>query len=590
MPIRPLPNDPSLEHLRKQAKRLRRAIAAGDAAAAAEVRELHPRAARVLPRFALSDAQLVVARGYGFDTWAKLKTHLAGIARFAWNTPPMPDPSSPVDVFLRLACLVYGDWDRSNPERAERMLREDPPLGRVDIYTAAAAGEVDETRRLIALDPAIVHAKGGPLGWEPLLYACYSRMPDRGPDGSTLEVARLLLAHGADPNAGFLWGSTYAFTALTGAFGEGEDNRNQLPHPHRDALATALLEAGADPNDSQLLYNRHFNENDDHLRLLFAYGLGRDRGGPWLARLNDRRLTPGQLLVEELWAAAKNNFPGRVELLLAHGVDVNARGLRDGRTPYEAAVRAGHRNLAEYLVKHGARRVELDPVEAFGVDILSGRFDDARARLAADPSLLEKLGHYGRVDLLHRAVDASRADAVRFVVGLGIDVNGMVRDTGLDRTALHNAAMGGNVEMVTLLRELGGDLTLRDQSHQATPIAWAAYGEQHDVVRLLMPAASIFDAVQCGGVERVAALLDADPSLATAADAGGTPLVFYLHPGVPRLAEMTALLLARGASLDARAPGGRTPLDRAIARGWSEFAAMLRARGAHTSGDRSEEA
>ena len=77
-----------------------------------------------------------------------------------------------------------------------------------------------------------MNAKGGPLDWEPLLYACYSRMDGARTDWSTLEVARLLLAHGADPNAGFLWGANYVFTALTGAFGEGEDNMNQLPHPH----------------------------------------------------------------------------------------------------------------------------------------------------------------------------------------------------------------------------------------------------------------------------------------------------------------------------------------------------------------------
>ena len=84
---------------------------------------------------------------------------------------------------------------------------------------------------MLEADPTTVNAKGGALRWEPLLYACYSRMDGNLSKGSTLEVARLLLAHGADPNAGFLWGATYAFTALTGAFGEGEDGINQPPHP-----------------------------------------------------------------------------------------------------------------------------------------------------------------------------------------------------------------------------------------------------------------------------------------------------------------------------------------------------------------------
>ena len=48
MPSRPLPNNPSLEQLRKEAKRLRKAVAAGDAGARALVMEFHPHAERAL--------------------------------------------------------------------------------------------------------------------------------------------------------------------------------------------------------------------------------------------------------------------------------------------------------------------------------------------------------------------------------------------------------------------------------------------------------------------------------------------------------------------------------------------------------------
>ena len=44
MPIRPLPTDPSLENLKKQAKHLHKATHAGEAEALALVREFHPRA------------------------------------------------------------------------------------------------------------------------------------------------------------------------------------------------------------------------------------------------------------------------------------------------------------------------------------------------------------------------------------------------------------------------------------------------------------------------------------------------------------------------------------------------------------------
>jgi len=94
------------------------------------------------------------------------------------------------------------------------------------------------------------------------------------------------------PGRGARCGNVPPFTALTGAFGEGEDGNNMPPHQHRDALARLLLEAGADPNDGQTLYNKHFNPNDEHLRLLFEHGLGQDKRGPWYARLGDRLHSP----------------------------------------------------------------------------------------------------------------------------------------------------------------------------------------------------------------------------------------------------------------------------------------------------------
>ena len=194
---------------------------------------------------------------------------------------------------------------------------------------------------------------------------------------STLEVASLLLER-EHPNAGFLWqGNLPPFTALTGAFGEGEGGASQPAHPRRDELARLLLDAGADPNDGQTLYNRHFREDDGHLRLLFEYGLGGDRGGPWYRRFREPLTSPVRLLVEELWSAARRDFAGRVRLLVEHGADVNLPGLRDGRTPCEAAVLAGNAEIATYLRAHGARQVLLDPGDAFAAAVVSGQRAEA---------------------------------------------------------------------------------------------------------------------------------------------------------------------------------------------------------------------
>src|SRR5262245_29537777 len=67
--VRDLPARPSLESLRKQAKRLGRDAAAGDAAAIARIRAQLPTARLPL---AARDAHLVIAREYGFPGWPDL--------------------------------------------------------------------------------------------------------------------------------------------------------------------------------------------------------------------------------------------------------------------------------------------------------------------------------------------------------------------------------------------------------------------------------------------------------------------------------------------------------------------------------------
>lgn len=103
---------------------------------------------------------------------------------------------------------------------------------------------------------------------------------------------------------------------------------NQPPHRHAAELARLLREAGADPNDSQALYNRLFEPHAGHLRILIEFGLGADRGGPWHARLNSAHGTPAQLLEDQLVAAAFENRPEWARLALAAGADPGGLGTR----------------------------------------------------------------------------------------------------------------------------------------------------------------------------------------------------------------------------------------------------------------------
>ena len=51
MPTQPLPNNPSLENLRKQAKSLRKSVLAHESEALARVREFHPRPNEAISKF-----------------------------------------------------------------------------------------------------------------------------------------------------------------------------------------------------------------------------------------------------------------------------------------------------------------------------------------------------------------------------------------------------------------------------------------------------------------------------------------------------------------------------------------------------------
>ena len=75
-PTRRLPQQPNLEQLRKQAKDLLEQYRSGDSSATAEIQqfERNPDPST----FALNDAQRILARAYGYESWRKLKAFVDG--------------------------------------------------------------------------------------------------------------------------------------------------------------------------------------------------------------------------------------------------------------------------------------------------------------------------------------------------------------------------------------------------------------------------------------------------------------------------------------------------------------------------------
>ncbi|WP_128378509.1 ankyrin repeat domain-containing protein [Streptomyces cavernae] len=480
MPVHRLPDQPSLERLRKQAKVLLHHVRAGMPNALALVTEFHPQPPTALK---LSDAQLVTARMYGFASWPRLKQYVDIVERFSRSPHQVPPGEDLSREFLRLACLTYGDDYPGRTGEADQLLARHPEVATADVFTMAATGSAEPLAAALAAGPGLARSQGGPFGWEPLLYLTYARL---AAPGDSVASARLLLRHGADPNAGFLWdGIPSPFTALTGAFGGGEGH--QPRHPRGMELARLLLGAGADPNDGQTLYNLGLGgafADDEagtaHLELLLEYGLGQGDGGPWRTRLGPALQSPRRLLREELATAALRGGPRRARLLLAHGAEPDECGehpVYGGRTPYELALLHGHTEVAEILAAAGATAT-LDGMDAFAAACMSA---DHEAVAALGPEALAR-ALAGHPELINRAAEHRNPAAVRLLAGLGFDVNHRGR-----ATPLHEAAWNDDVETARVLIELGADLTIEDTEHHATPLGWAEYGGKRQVESYLRP-------------------------------------------------------------------------------------------------------
>jgi ankyrin repeat protein len=486
-----LPQDPDLGQLRNRARELQRAVRQGEPRALARVTRWHPDPSAA-ERFPLTAAQLVLAREHGFTSWARLRRYVEIVTARAWSPGPPPDGEPLADRFLRLACLTYSDDETADRVAAAQLLAEHTELPRQNLFVAAACADVAEVRRQLAGGPAGASVTGGPYGWSPLLYQAYARHDPDVDRAATLETARLLLDAGADPNDGRFWHALPTpFTVLTGVLGYGEGR--QPWHPHAIAFARLLLERGADPNDGQALYNRMFGRRDDHLVLLFEYGLGRDTGGPWHRLLGESLESPAEMLRSLLAWAITHDQRARVALLAEHGVDVvspftdsEPRSPRRG-TPVEVALVNGHRELADQLLALGARPPRLTAADAFVAAVLADDEDAVRRTPAEVIAGVRRK----RTGLVTWAAAQGAPGAVELLVSNGFDVNALGRsDIPSNQpwhTALHVAAERGDLELARKLLELGADPGIRDKHYRSTPLGWARHFGRGAVTELLAP-------------------------------------------------------------------------------------------------------
>ena len=145
-PTRKLPTKPDLKQLKKQAKDLLKAFHSGESAAVAEVHaHYHGSTSEVAPEqgsFQLSDAQLVLARAHGFESWGKLKAFVDGvtISRFV-ATVQTGDINAVRAMIRQRPELVHMDTAGNNEQRGLHyaVLRRDVAMVRLLMQAGADA-------------------------------------------------------------------------------------------------------------------------------------------------------------------------------------------------------------------------------------------------------------------------------------------------------------------------------------------------------------------------------------------------------------------------------------------------------------------
>jgi hypothetical protein len=329
MPVKRLPSNPNLEHLRYQAKDLRKAHAGRAPEAAQLIREFHPRFSSAKDaeifdaELSLSDAQLAIAREHGFPSWTRLKRHI--------ERPTLSD--------------------RLNLPHHERI--EDTTFRRA--VELLDAGDVAGLRARLKRHPNLVRQRvtfeGGNYFRNPTLLEFVAENPVRHGKlpQNIVEVAAAILDFGVEQS---VLNETLMLVA-TGSV--ARECRAQLP------LIDLLCDRGANP-DSAIEVTALHGEMEA-LNALIARGARVNLPvAAALGRIDDfRRLLPAADGRDRHLALALASQFGRLEivrLLIDADEDLNRYhpvGGHSHSTPLHQAAGAGNAELVRFLVERGAR-------------------------------------------------------------------------------------------------------------------------------------------------------------------------------------------------------------------------------------------
>jgi len=460
-----LPSRPSLEQLKNQAKDLLRSFNAGDAGAFQRFRENHPRWSsasepeRRGAGWSLVDAQLVIAREYGFDTWPRLKEHVEAVTlatgdpmelfkkafaehdadRFrrlldrhpelrakinepvaAFDAPIITQVRSRemLDVLLDAGADInaksrwwaggFGLLHGASPELSAYAIERGAV---VDVHAAARLGMIGKVRQLIEADPDLVHARGGD-GQTPLHFA------------STVGVAEYLLGQGADIDAR---DEDHESTPAQYMIRDRQEVARYLIH--RGCKTDILMASAVGDLD---LVRKHLDANPGCVRI----------------RVSDE------------YFPMINGRAGGTIYQWTLGWHVSA---------HDVARQFGHEDVLQLVMKRSPADVKL-LAACWLIDETA-----AKSLLSENPGLLASLSDACRRQVAHAARN-NNLPALHVMLSIGLPVDALGQHGA---TALHWATFHGNVEMVTEILRYDPPLELADADFHGTPLGWGIHGSQH---------------------------------------------------------------------------------------------------------------
>ncbi|MGE0268041.1 MAG: ankyrin repeat domain-containing protein [Candidatus Omnitrophota bacterium] len=252
-------------------------------------------------------------------------------------------------------------------------------------------------------------------------------------------MIEFFISRGADPKAGYV---------LTEAVQSGATTTDLFQY---------LIEKGANVNGGAALMTSISYGKLDFARLLVQYGADVNQDGVMSAAVSTGDIEFVKLLLEKggdvnqgdrtpLMSAAQANYLRMAKFLLSNKADVNKATKYGNYTAVSLAIWQGHRDMALFLLKNGAKP---------DIFVHAGLGDVGSLKKYELKALIHSKDEVGRTPL-YAAIIGQQKQAVKYLVEKGALVNDKTKIEFV--TPLHTAVDTRNRDIVHFLLDRGADI------------------------------------------------------------------------------------------------------------------------------------